>query len=747
VSATTLLVPEFAHLSRVTGNPLVGDLFSVRIDGRISNAHTVFIRHSHDGSRAFGPAAIGGGSPNAYPSNWNRIVTSADQNLLAVTSVLGPRLVNDVRFSSFILDTESGVPREDDCPRCLGLGAPSITIAQTSLAIGNSSAIENRERRFHLTESMTWQASAHRLRFGLDWEHNRDLNLIWTAEPVGMTLFSPASVRAFNAQPGLSPERRIPLPAAFTTTEDILQLPLQNMTIGIGDPGVLQEHGGVVRRWNTVWIYGEDVWQVRDRLTLTYGVGWGADGVLNHDLRKPALLAPLLGTDGLGPTRRRWTNFSPAAGLVWIPSADRKTVIRFAAGRFYRPHGLTGPMDAERLALGYPGLGRQLIPGSAVLNPLPGVAGVPVGTPLEFRLSPTPFTGAHLMAILPEIRAAQARELANADRSVQRIQITKQQAASNTTIFPADVPNPSAVHVNLGLQRELFRGFVLSADVVYRHFVHVPQNAGIIDVNHYNSVRGPVIRACRPVEFTDPEALCSRGAINVYVAPYRFTYKGLLVRTEKRFAGGWQFLGSYAYSRNSGVNAGNGFNLEDWLENRGPAPSDLTHILNLSGVVRLPWQLDLGVNFSYASGPPFSAFLGGAGSDLNGDGTTGDLLPGTTVNAFNRGMGREDLERLVTEFNRSYAGSALAPLTLPARYSFGDDFHSLDVRLSRSFVMRPRLRVSLIGEAFNLYNASNLTEYSGDLTTPAFGQPGSRVRQVFGSGGPRSFQVAMRLNF
>ena len=27
----------------------------------------------------------------------------------------------------------------------------------------------------------------------------------------------------------------------------------------------------------------------------------------NHDLRKPALLAPLLGSDGLGPTRRNWT--------------------------------------------------------------------------------------------------------------------------------------------------------------------------------------------------------------------------------------------------------------------------------------------------------------------------------------------------------------------------------------------------------------------------------------------------------
>ena len=53
----------------------------------------------------------------------------------------------------------------------------------------------------------------------------------------------------------------------------------------------------------------------------------------------------------------------------------------------------------------------------------------------------------------------------------------------------------------------------------------------------------------------------------------------------------------------------------------------------------------------------------------------------------------------------------------------------------------------LIGEAFNLYNAANLSGYSGDLTNPAFGQPTSRFTQVFGSGGPRAFQLAARVSF
>ena len=129
------------------------------------------------------------------------------------------------------------------------------------------------------------------------------------------------------------------------------------------------------------------------------------------------------------------------------------------------------------------------------------------------------------------------------------------------------------------------------------------------------------------------------------------------------------------------------------------------HRLHLAGeglwaapadVVQLPGRFQLGFNLSYASAPPFSAFVGG--SDFNGEGTTDDLLPGTTVNAFNRGLGRAELDRLVTQFNQTYAGKVdakgdpIPQLVLPGRYSFGDNFQSLDLRLSRSFVFEKRWR-------------------------------------------------------
>lgn len=576
-------------------------------------------------------------------------------------------------------------------------------------------------------------------------------------------------MRAYNGRPQTPANLRIPLPTAFDTLSDVLQLPLQSMIVGIGDPRVPQANGSTVRTWNTAHLFFEDTWRLKQRLTLNYGLGWSLDGYKNYDLSKPALLAPILGANGLGPTRRQWKNFSPSLGLAWAPSQNGKTVIRTGAGIFY-DFFFQQNIDDERALLGRPGLGRQTIKGSAIANTLAGIPGVPVGTRLDFTGSPTLFTGADLLTILPAIRAGLLQNLANSDPSLRAIQITKQ---APLPLYPVDVPSWSAQHVNLGVQREIARNFVLSADFVYRHFIHGGLGANGLDLNHFNSVRapgrtglpaGPVIPKCVGAQQNDPQALCSTGPINVWQSTSNQTYKGLLVRADKRFSRGFQMLGSYAYSSNtgtggSGSNTGTaaldvsrpGLNLDNWHENYGPLTADYTHIANLAGVVELPWRVELGLNFSYSSAPPFNAFVGGI--DFNGDGTTGDLLPGTTVGAFNRSLGRADLVRLIDQFNQTYGltpdthGRTIPRLTLPASYSLDHGFHSLDLRLSRSFVFRERGRLSLIGEVFNLYNAANLIGYSGNLASAAFGQPTARFTQLFGSGGPRAFQLAMRVSF
>ena len=117
-------------------------------------------------------------------------------------------------------------------------------------------------------------------------------------------------------------------------------------------------------------------------------------------------------------------------------------------------------------------------------------------------------------------------------------------------------------------------------------------------------------------------------------------------------------------------------------------------------------------------------------------------------------LGEGDLERLVERYNQEFANRRMpigtAPrVTLPADYAFNDGFFTQDLRLSRSFPLgEERVRLSLFGEVFNLFNTANLVDYSGNIANSAsFGQPGARFTQVFGSGGPRAVQLGARVSF
>ena len=176
-------------------------------------------------------------------------------------------------------------------------------------------------------------------------------------------------------------------------------------------------------------------------------------------------------------------------------------------------------------------------------------------------------------------------------------------------------------------------------------------------------------------------------------------------------------------------------------------------MLNLSGFIDLPWRFQASFSLSAYSRPPFMAYLNLM--DFNGDGTQEDLLPGSKVNQFNRGFGKDDLATLVDRYNQQFAnkrtlGGQTAPsLILPTNYSFNDGFFTQDLRLSRTFSFgSERVRLIAFGEVFNLLNIANLVSYGGNIANPAqFGQPGERFSQIFGSGGPRAFQLGIRVSF
>ena len=165
------------------------------------------------------------------------------------------------------------------------------------------------------------------------------------------------------------------------------------------------------------------------------------------------------------------------------------------------------------------------------------------------------------------------------------------------------------------------------------------------------------------------------------------------------------------------------------------------------------WQLSL--IWLMQSSPALTANIGGV--DLNGDGTSTTILPGNTFRSFGRNVSLGELQNLVYQYNQVYPtvvsgkrtvkDQTIPLITLPAGFDNGDTFHSQDIRVTRRIKFTENARLELIGEVFNIFNFSNLAGYGGTLNSPNYGIATARAGGVFGTGGPRAFQVAARFTF
>jgi hypothetical protein len=210
------------------------------------------------------------------------------------------------------------------------------------------------------------------------------------------------------------------------------------------------------------------------------------------------------------------------------------------------------------------------------------------------------------------------------------------------------------------------------------------------------------------------------------------------VKVDKRFSRRYQLTASYALARQYELNGIN--NLDNRFESWGSQGG--LHGLNVSGIADLPWRFH--VSFINAMGSRGPCRPSVSGVDLHGDGVdTASLARGT---APDREPAREKLEAAVSALNTAYPGlpngrrprtsrnQVIPKLALPATYSFGENFFSQDLRVTKSFVFRERCKLSVSGEGFNIFNIANLGGISSTVNSAGFGAPTSRAGQVFGSG-------------
>jgi len=771
--------PAFLPLTGTYGSPYLGKNVSIRVDDRLSDKHTLFLRYSHDGNSGFGQSLEFGD-----PSNWARNVNWSDQSIIGLTSALTPAIVNDVRFQYNYWNNHNYQSVASDCSApCVAGSLPNIFtfVGSNMPALGpNFNAPQGRNtRRFQIVESLVWQKGSHRLKFGGDLNPTKSAGLWGFCTPLCVGAFSPTYVRSVLT-PALGAAgigALFPtLPTVLKTDADTLNLPVLTQPssifsgVGVGAVSTPAPYGYDSQRYYDQYrAYFQDTWKISTRFTLNYGLAWNAQkGFYNSNLPKPQYLAPILGTgpDNLGPTVNNNKEFQPAIGFAWNPFHDNKTVIRGGGGIYWdSTPGYYKLREAP--VIGPVGNGRSTLAASAFTNIYPGIldfsaggAPIPVGATLPIGHL-TNMTIAQFDNLvnqeLPGIQAVLAPP--NAQRSgpftVSGIDIAKQ----GVEIYPTHFPLARSYQTSLGVQRDLGLGMVLNVDWARRQGENV--SLGEVDLNlsnrYINGVQTPVIRKCAPNEVYVAGIECSNGTITFWTDQGRAVYDGLLVKLAKRFQNHYQFTASYSLQKGISESVWDNTN---WMAGYGEYLP--RHNLNVAGTVELPWRISLSVNSSYISRTPVTANVGNLFLPGTVQAGSSEPIPGLAYGCLAAGCGKTDLANAVNAFNTQYAGTKnaaggiISPLALPSDFQLGDPTFSQDFRVTKVIAFKERGKLSIFGEVFNAFNIANLSGYSFTLDTknanPAaqvynFGQPTQRVNQTFGSGGPRAFQLGARLSF
>jgi hypothetical protein len=281
-----------------------------------------------------------------------------------------------------------------------------------------------------------------------------------------------------------------------------------------------------------------------------------------------------------------------------------------------------------------------------------------------------------------------------------------------TRIDPAIEPD-YAIQANLQIERELFRGWMVSAGYVHLRGLHLILSRNV-NVPQCTAAVNPNL--CRP----DPNF----GNISRYESSGVSNFDGLLTSFKGRFGEWGSMQASYTLSKTLD-NAGNFFfftpqNNFDLGAEKGLSDNDQRHRLVINGTFTVKdapvvasffrkavGGIQFGLIFSYASALPFNIQTG---NDRNGDSNNNDRPVGV-----GRNTGK------------------------------GFDFASLDLRVSRVFRFNERFSLEALAEGFNLFNRSNLMipnniYGTGALPLPAFGR-------ATAAGDPRQIQFGLKFNF
>ena len=219
-------------------------------------------------------------------------------------------------------------------------------------------------------------------------------------------------------------------------------------------------------------------------------------------------------------------------------------------------------------------------------------------------------------------------------------------------------------------------------------------------------------------------------------------YQAFYAKFEKRYADGWQFLVSYTLAKSdstelwtrgtepSGWEAG----FPGYTKVTHPGGTDRRHRLVSSAILVLPFDIRVSTIMDYRSPLPV---LVNSGTNLNGDGYSGDLAPG--FNASNT-YGCRNLDLGLANAYRADQGRA------PVTDFACSNFLNFDFRASKNFFLSGTHGVELVFQVLNAFDRPNFGNSSGNLRASGFGDnEGSLASNI--NAPSRQIEFALRYSF
>jgi hypothetical protein len=453
----------------------------------------------------------------------------------------------------------------------------------------------------------------------------------------------------------------------------------------------------------------QDDWSVSNRLQLNLGLRYEIDTDVNNQSRVDEL-NPIVQPFITGERKRDLNNVSPRVGFAMNVGTPANLLVRGGYGIYY-----------DRVVLQIQTLERGLDGRTLPIEVRAGnVFFLDPNTGLLPPFAPTlsnPFTG----FILPGA------------------------GASGINIIDPNLQHPTVHEFHLGLEARV-RGTNLRVDGIHNQGINFLIGRTVGEV--FNPVVGGPDRV-----------------VNVESSA-RTKYDALLLSADRQFTGGHFFRVGYTlakafnYANDDQIPFLNGpIDPTDLRREFGPTPNDRRHRFVATGQVRVAGGVSIAALWTLSSGVPMDIMMP--------DGQT--RIPTLQRNAGGRQFRTaSELNAFITQTNAAGGiDGVLLPLVSDSA-RFTDSFNSLDLRLSRTFDAGAHVRLEPMVEVFNLFNTTSIlgvsnVNYSGfanvlvrdseEAGTPGylrstqFGQPVTTAGGVFGSGGPRAVQLAVRVAF